>query len=315
VVHESGGLLEFLRSELPGQGRNAVKSLLTHHAVTVDGVVTSQFDHPLREGQTVAVSRPAGGGEAGGHNELTRAGIRILFEDESIIVIEKPAGLLSISTDKGDDVTANSLLWDHVKLQGPGRRVFVVHRLDREASGIMMYAKTFDAKQALQSEWNDMVVERAYLVVVEGVVEKPEGTVTTWLRENKTFHVHSSATPEGGQKAVTNYEVIGGTERFTLLEVKLETGRKNQIRVHMRELGHSVVGDKKYGAKGDPIGRVALHAFRLVFHHPSSGEIMRFETQIPPEFLRLTGSGVTPPPPVESRHGSRAGRRKRGKRA
>ncbi len=314
MVAEPGELLLFLRDRLTGKGRNAVKSLLAHHAVSIDGATVSRFDHPLSPGQKVTVIRPAGpanpavpgsraaaanagkgggkparGGLSGAEENISRAGMRILFEDESIAVVEKPVGLLSVATGKGDEKTAYNLLWDHVAKEGEGRRIFVVHRLDRDASGIMVFAKSAEVKRTLQSEWDEAVVERAYLVVVEGRLVEPSGTVTSWLRETKSLHIRSSKVPDDGKKAISHYRVMRGTPAYSLVEVTLETGRKNQIRVHMCDLGHPVVGDKKYGAQGNPIRRLALHAFRLVFRHPTSGALMRFESEVPREFLRLVG--------------------------
>ncbi|HUX12001.1 MAG TPA: RNA pseudouridine synthase [Spirochaetia bacterium] len=307
IVGEAGELLQFLRERLTGKGRNAVKSLLAHHAVSVDGATVSQFDHPLSAGQKVTVDRsgnpgnrevprnPAAGGKSirgrisGAEANILRAGMRILFEDESIAVVEKPAGLLSVATGKGDEQTAYNLLWDHVAKEGEGRRIFVVHRLDRDASGIMMFAKDPEVKKTLQSEWDESVVERSYLVVVEGQIAQPAGTITSWLRETKSLHIRSSRVPDDGKKAISHYRVVRSTPAYSLVEVTLETGRKNQIRVHMCDLGNPVVGDKKYGSEGNPIRRLALHAFRLVFRHPTSGELMRFETEVPREFLRLVG--------------------------
>ncbi|MCO5388226.1 MAG: RNA pseudouridine synthase [Desulfosporosinus sp.] len=162
-----------------------------------------------------------------------------------------------------------------------------MHRLDRETSGVMMFAKSEKVQQLLQKAWKEAVLERTYVVVVEGMVTKEEGTITSWLTESKAFIMYSSRTPNDGQKAITHYRVLKKNKHYSLLEVELETGRKNQIRVHMKDIGHSVIGDKKYGATKHPIGRIGLHARVLAFKHPITGEVVRYETDIPKEFLNL----------------------------
>lgn len=272
-------LLQFLLTQLPSKSRNNIKSLLAHQRVAVDNQVVSRFDHPLQIGQQVVVnwSRP--------DDQLQ--GVTILFEDRDIVVVEKPAGMLSIATAKEKERTAYSVLSEHVKKANPNDRIFVVHRLDRETSGVMMFAKSEKIKQALQSNWKDVILERIYLALVEGKVAKQQGTITSWLKESKSLIMYSSRTPNGGQKAVTHYRVIRQNKNFSLLEVNLETGRKNQIRVQMQDLGHSIIGDKKYGSTKNPINRLGLHARVLAFRHPVSGEVMRFVSEIPEPFLRL----------------------------
>jgi 23S rRNA pseudouridine1911/1915/1917 synthase len=179
------------------------------------------------------------------------------------------------------------MLSDHVKLRGSKNKIFVVHRLDRETSGLMMFAKSEEVKRILQSNWHDIVVERTYLAVVEGIPANEKGIITSYLRESKAMKVHSSQDPGAGEKAVTRYQVVKTGNGLSQLEVKPETGKKNQIRVHMQDLGHPIVGDKKYGSKVNPIGRLALHARVLAFNHPVNGEPMRFETSVPRKFDRL----------------------------
>ena len=208
--------------------------------------------------------------------EIRRAGdagpasgpAKIIFEDAHLIVIEKRAGLLSIATETEREKTAYSLLSEHVKRAHSRNRIFVIHRLDRETSGLMMFAKNQEVQAALQGDWAESVLERTYVAVVEGQPTKPQGTVTSWLKENKSLQMISSPTPNNGQKAVTHYRLLQGGSKYSLMELTLETGRKNQIRVHMQDLGHSVVGDKKYGAANNPIRRLALHAQVLAFRHP-----------------------------------------------
>ncbi len=198
-----------------------------------------------------------------------------------------PASLSFPSTEKQKDNTAYSILSSHVKKQDPRNRIFVVHRLDRETSGLMMFAKSEKIQKLLQESWNATIEERTYLAVVEGYVEKKQDTITSYLVESKALIVYSSKNPEVGQKAVTHYEVLKSNKNFSLLKVNLETGRKNQIRVHAKGMGHSVIGDEKYGAKTDPIKRLGLHAWVLAFKHPTTGKDFRFETEIPAKFTNL----------------------------
>jgi 23S rRNA pseudouridine1911/1915/1917 synthase len=273
--------LAFLLEQLPGLGRNKVKSLLEHGQVSVNGEVITRFDHPLEIGRQVVINR----------NKTVPAdeysGLKILFEDKAIIVIEKEAGLLSVASEKEKEKTAFRILSGHVKIQNLKNRIFTVHRLDRESSGVMMFAKTKEIQTALQENWEKAVRERLYTVVVEGRVRGKSDTITSWLKENKIHRMYSSPIPGDGQKSVTHYKVLKTNDKYSLLEVLLETGRKNQIRVHMQDIGHPVVGDEKYGAISNPLKRLGLHAHVLTFYHPVTGEEMRFESPVPKQFLRL----------------------------
>ncbi|MBP1762429.1 MAG: pseudouridine synthase, partial [Firmicutes bacterium] len=204
-----------------------------------------------------------------------------------IIVIDKPVGLLSMASDKEKVNTAYHQLTDHVRRDNPDNRIFIVHRLDRDTSGVMLFAKSEEVKHILQDSWKEMVVDRAYVAVVEGKVDKGEGEIRSWLKETKTRLMYASSQPGEGLEAISHYKVLRSSDAYSLLEIRLATGRKNQIRVHMQELGHSIVGDKKYGAHSNPLGRLGLHAHVLAFYHPVSREIMRFETEVPKKFNRL----------------------------
>ncbi|MHB1651555.1 MAG: RluA family pseudouridine synthase [Desulfitobacteriaceae bacterium] len=280
-VAEQSELMKLLLALMPDKGRNTIKSLLAHRQVMVDNKVITQYDHLLEIGQHVVVNWVKV------QEESQPEGLKILFEDPYLVIIEKEAGLLSIATAKERELTAYSILSEHVKKRDPKNRIFVLHRLDRETSGVMMFAKSQEVQQVLQNAWKEAVLERNYVVVVEGLVTKEQGTITSWLKESKTLVMYSSHSPNDGQMAVTHYQVLQKNKNYSLLEVKLETGRKNQIRVHMQDLGHSIIGDKKYGAMKSPIRRLGLHARVLAFRHPVTGEEVRFETQIPQEFLRL----------------------------
>lgn len=280
-VTEPVELMKFLMTKFPEKSRKDIKSLLAHRQISVGSEITSKFDYPLQEGQQVVVN----------WNkvliEKQPEGLNIVYEDPYLIIIEKQAGLLSIATDSEKEQTAYSILSDHVKKRDPKNKIFVLHRLDRETSGVMMFAKSEKIQQMMQKSWKETVLERTYVAVVEGSVNKEQGTITSWLTESKAFIMYSSRTPNGGQKAITHYKVLKKNKHYSLLEVNLETGRKNQIRVHMKDIGHSVIGDKKYGSTKQPIARLGLHARVLAFKHPISGEEVRYEASIPKEFLNL----------------------------
>ena len=274
-------LMKFLIEQMPDKSRNNIKSLLSHRQVLVDGQVVTKYNHPVKVGQEVSINW------ALVRDEKPVRGLHILYEDADIIIIDKPAGLLSIASDKEKERTAYHQLTEYVRTKDPENRIFIVHRLDRETSGVMLFAKNEDIKHSLQDNWKEAVVDRAYIAVVEGQVEKKEGKIRSWLQETKTRLVYSSSSPGEGQEAVTCYKVLETGAGYSLLEIRLETGRKNQIRVHMKDIGHSIIGDKKYGAMTNPIGRLGLHAHILAFYHPVSGELMRFETEVPKKFSQL----------------------------
>ncbi|MFA5659403.1 MAG: RNA pseudouridine synthase, partial [Oscillospiraceae bacterium] len=197
------------------------------------------------------------------------------------------AGLLSIATEKEKVFTAYHMMTEYVKLNNPQGRIYVVHRLDRDTSGVLMAAKNEKMKHALQDNWEELVTQRRYHALVEGRLDKKSGTITSWLKETKTMLVYSSMNDGDGLKAVTEFEVIKENNDYSLLDIQLHTGRKNQIRVHMKEQGHSVAGDKKYGARTNPIKRLGLHSYRLELKHPFNGEILCFEAKTPKCFSRV----------------------------
>ncbi|MEM1485482.1 RluA family pseudouridine synthase [Oscillospiraceae bacterium PP1C4] len=281
VVAEPSGLLDFLLLNLSNRSRNNVKSLLTHREVSVDKVVVTQYDYALREGQKVQISRSIN------REKSPEDVLNIIYEDHDMIVINKPSGLLSVATDKQEQLTAYHLLMDYVRKNNPKGRVFVVHRLDRDTSGVFMIAKNERIKLALQDNWGKIVSERGYIAIVEGHLKEQSGRIKSWLRETKTHLMYSSSVEGDGQESITNYQVIKQTPNYSMLDIRLETGRKNQIRVHMKDLGHPVVGDKVYGAKSNPLKRLGLHAHKLEFEHPFSHKVMSFEAQLPNNFLSL----------------------------
>ena len=274
-------LMEFLASKMPQASRTKLKSLLTKRVVFVDNVITTRYNFPLQPGMKVQISRDK-------HTHEFRSNLlRIVYEDAYLIVVEKREGLLSVGTEREREHTASTILNEYLRRQDRRSRVYVVHRLDRDTSGLMMFAKDEKTQHTLRDNWHELVFDRRYVAVVTGEMERDRGTVHSWLTD-RTLYVHSSPVDDGGKESVTHYRTIKRTKGLSLVELHLETGRKNQIRVHMQDLGHPVVGDGRYGLEDfNPIGRLALHAFKLCFHHPVTGEEMRFETPYPAEFKKL----------------------------
>lgn len=246
-VKEETQLLEFLISALPDVKRTVLKQMLAHNQVAVNGVPVKQYNQQLTAADEVKVNFTRE------FKLFYNRRLKIVYEDDDIIVVNKGYGLLSMGNDKVKDGTAYSILREYVKWGNPANKIFIVHRLDRDTSGLMMFAKTEDAKIAMQHNWNNMVLNRKYLAVVEGVPEESEGTIRSYLAENAQHEVYSTDKPEDGQLAVTRYTTLKRGSGYTLLEVELDTGRKNQIRVHLKELGYPISGDRKYGAS--EIGR------------------------------------------------------------
>lgn len=280
IVENNDTLLAFLLAILPNKSRKLLKAVLKDKQVTVDGTAVSQFDFPLLPGQRVEVSWQK-------KTFQQPHGLDILYEDRELIIIDKPSGLLTIATDKEKRKTAFAILSDYVKSEDPDNKIFVIHRLDRETSGLLMFAKNETIKRQIQESWTSTIDQRTYVGVVEGEVPQQEGTIVSWLNESKAFIVYSSPNPQHGRKAITRYQKLKANKAYSLMQLNLETGRKHQIRVHMQEIGHPIIGDTKYGSSVNPLRRLGLHAQVLAFTHPRTGKPCRFETDIPDKFLRL----------------------------
>lgn len=279
-------LMEFVMKQRPDVKRSDVKTWLKYGHLMIDGVVTTAFDAPVAPGQWVElnVARP--------FVVLRHPRVKLVYEDDDVIVVNKGYGLLSVSADNHrKEESAFSILRDYVKRQHPSNKLYVVHRLDRDTSGLMMFAKTEEAQDTLRHNWNNMVLERTYVAVLEGALRQDSGYVKSRLAENSQFVVYSTQEEGEGKLAVTHYKVLRRGNGFTLAEFSLDTGRKNQIRVHCKDLGHPIVGDRKYGARHSPISRLALHARTLRFAHPITRKDMRFETPVPARFLNLVKIG------------------------
>lgn len=277
-------LKAFILSAWPDLSGNRVNGLLHRGQVKLRGEVTTQFDAPVNEGDAVAINftRP--------YTVLRHPRLQLVYEDEYVVVVNKGYGLLSVSCGAAKpETTAYNIVKNYLKECDSRQKVFIVHRLDRDTSGLMMFAKTPEAKEAMQHNWNNMVLERKYVAVVEGNVENDEGVIRSYLGETSAHEVFSTQDPQQGKLAVTRYKVLARGQGRSLVEYSLDTGRKNQIRVHSRELGHPIVGDRRYGASQSPIGRLCLHARTLRFVHPQSRNDMNFQLPVPAKFLKLVG--------------------------
>ncbi|MBD5186325.1 MAG: RluA family pseudouridine synthase [Bacteroidales bacterium] len=280
---EPARLIDFLISAMPQRTRTTVKELLRHQQVAVNGEPLTLATTEVKSGDTVKVNlvRP--------FIKFYNRRMKMVYEDDDVIVVNKGYGLLSMGTDKIKEGTAYSILREYVKWSDPRKKLFIIHRLDRDTSGLMMFAKNTEAKETMQHNWNNMVLNRTYVCVVEGIVEEDSGTIRSYLTENSRHEVYSTPEPESPESklAVTRWKVLARGKGRTLLEVELDTGRKNQIRVHMKEMGHPIVGDRRYGAGPSPIHRLCLHAATLRFVHPVTRRDMNFSTPVPAAFRTL----------------------------
>ncbi|MBQ9666379.1 MAG: RluA family pseudouridine synthase [Bacteroidaceae bacterium] len=289
VVKEPAELLPFLLTTISGISRTKAKEYLSQRMVYVNNQIVTQFNHPLQKGQIVQV--------ASNRHKRTVASkmVKIVYEDAFLIVVEKKEGILTNSVPGDRRESVKTILDEYVKRQSKAFAVHTIHRLDKGTSGLLLFAKRRDIQKIFVDNWRDIVADRRYVAVVQGDMEQNSGTITSWLQDNKMFVTYSSPTDNGGKLAITHYRTLKRKNGFSLVELKLETGRKNQIRVHMQDIGHPIVGDYKYGyqASEEPIvttkerPRIHLHAFRLAFRHPITGESLKFETPYPESFTAL----------------------------
>jgi 23S rRNA pseudouridine1911/1915/1917 synthase len=276
-VKQPAKLLDFVMTTLDGISRNKAKSILTHGGVTVDNRVQSHVDYPLDPGAIVKIQRHAR------PSSMRNPYYHIVYEDQWIVVVDKQQGVLSMPVGAGS-LNMKTMLDRHFTETRQRCTAHVVHRLDARTSGLMVYAKSIDVQQQMTADWHATIIDRRYVAVVEGVMEEPQGRIESWLHDTESMVVVSSPVDDGGKWAATEWELVEQAEERSLLFLHLLTGRKNQIRVHMADIGHPVVGDGKYGHQDDPGNRMCLHAFRLAFHHPVTGEPLYFETPIPRYF-------------------------------
>ncbi len=282
-VDEQNEVLPFLQEKLGIASKKKIRKLIRFGSVTLGGEIVERPDLAVFPGQVVEVRRPKPG-------DRQTPAFSILYEDPYLIAVEKPTGLLSISTDTEKSDTFYRAVNRHVEVRSRGRkRIFIIHRLDREASGVMLFAKTEEVKRRLQETWHQS--EKRYYALVEGHPSEKEGALQSWLREDSFHRVSSCSGGPHARYAVTHYRQVKASAKYTLLDIRLETGRKHQIRVHLSELGHPVAGDKRYGAKTNPFRRLALHAYSLTFVHPVSRERITLVSPPPKAFERLEKVG------------------------
>ena len=279
TVSASGPLLHALEVLIPGAARRTLRQMLSQRRVRVNGEVRVDARHPIRPGDVVEIV-------AAGVSAKLSYGLEVLYEDDDIIVVHKPVNLLTVATAGERDRTVYACLRAGLKERNPGGKIFVVHRLDKFASGILVFAKSERVQSLLKGIFQRHDIQRKYWAIVEGLVEKNQGTIQSRLVENRMMRMHSTDDKTRGKLAVTHFRVLRRARGISSLEVTLETGRKNQIRVHLAEMGHPIAGDRAYGSTKDPLKRLGLHAFHLGFRHPVTGEPMLFQTDPPPEFTR-----------------------------
>lgn len=280
TVEEDAQLLDWLIANLKGLSRNKVKDTLHGRGIKVNGKIVTQFDYPLTRGMKISVSKSK-------KNDTFKSRyVNLVYEDPYLVVIEKKPGILSMAAGH-KSLNVKTVLDDYFRQTKQRCTAHVVHRLDRDTSGLMVYAKDMQTEQTLEHEWHDIVYDRRYVAVVSGEMEEDEGTIANWLKDNKAYVTYSSPVDNGGKYAVTHFHVLDRTTEHSLVEYKLETGRKNQIRVHSADMNHPVCGDVKYGNGDDPIHRLCLHAYMLHFFHPVTRARMEFETPIPSQFRML----------------------------
>ena len=279
TVREEMPLLEWMIAHLKGS-RTKLKATLQGRGVKVNDKYVTQFDFVLKPGMRVSISKSKR------NDKFKSRYVKLVYEDPYLVVVEKNVGILSMAAGHSS-LNVKSVLDDYFQRTRQQSRAHVVHRLDRDTSGLMIYAKDMKTEQILEHQWHDIVYDRRYVGVVSGVMEESNGTIANWLKDNKAYITFSSPVDNGGKYAVTHFNVLQRSQDYSLVEYRLETGRKNQIRVHSADMGHPICGDVKYGNGDDPLHRLCLHAFKLCFNHPITGERMEFETPIPSSFKSL----------------------------
>lgn len=269
VVKKEEELLQFLYNNLDKYTKKEIKNLLIHGSVLVDSHVVTKHNYLLKNNQIVKINI---------YNKSKN--IDIIYEDDDIIVVNKKEGILTISTDNNNEITMYNLVSEYVKNKNKKNKIFIIHRLDKETSGVLMFAKNDKTKYLYQDNWDNIVIKREYIAIVNGKT-KNSGTIKSYLTENKNHYVYSS---NNGKLAITHYKKIKENNNYTWLLIDIDTGRKNQIRVHLKELGNPIVGDIKYGKKNIKYNRLCLHASKLIITNPITKKIMEFEANIPLEF-------------------------------
>ena len=279
-VMQDDTLLNFLLNNVK-ESRSKIKATLQGRGIKVNGKTVTQFDFPVAKGTKIDVSKTKRN-----NDKLKSRYVKIVYEDQYLVVIEKNIGILSMAAGH-KSLNVKAVLDDYFKKSRQRCTAHVVHRLDRDTSGLMIYAKDMETEQILEHNWHDIVFDRRYVAVLSGEMEEHEGTIENWLKDNKAYVTYSSPVDNGGKYAITHFRTLDRTTEHSLVEFKLETGRKNQIRVHSADMNHPVCGDVKYGNGDDPIHRLCLHAYMLCFYHPVTHQPMEFQTMIPAQFRHI----------------------------
>ena len=279
IVKKESKLLEYLLNNVKDLSNNKIKSLLKYKQITVNGKKITAFDYVLNKDDIVMV------GTTSKQEVLSKEKLSIIYEDKELIVVNKPHGLLSISTNELDEETLYEQVTKYIKSKNNKDRIFIVHRLDKETSGIIIFAKNEIIKEQLQEKWNNIVTKRCYYAIVEGILKEKNKTIKSLLFEDKNHMVYSNK--KEGKEAITEYKVLKENNEYSLLDVNILTGRKNQIRVHMSDIGHPIIGDTKYYSKKRPLKRLGLHAYRIELIHPVTKKRINFTTPIPAKFKDL----------------------------
>ena len=279
-VMQDDTLLNFLLNNVK-ESRSKIKATLQGRGIKVNGKTVTQFDFPVAKGTKIDVSKTKRN-----NDKLKSRYVKIVYEDQYLVVIEKNIGILSMAAGH-KSLNVKAVLDDYFKKSRQRCTAHVVHRLDRDTSGLMIYAKDMETEQILEHNWHDIVFDRRYVAVLSGEMEEDEGTIENWLKDNKAYVTYSSPVDNGGKYAITHFRTLDRTTEHSLVEFKLETGRKNQIRVHSADMNHPVCGDVKYGNGDDPIHRLCLHAYMLCFYHPVTHQPMEFQTMIPAQFRHI----------------------------
>lgn len=279
-VEKGGPLLEWLLENIKGSSRSKIKATLQGRGIRVDGKTVTKFDFDLKPGMRVGVSKSK-------KNDTFKSKyLKIVYEDRYLVVVDKNIGILSMAAGHSS-LNVKTVLDEYFHATRQNCQAHVVHRLDRDTSGLMIYAKDKQTEMELERDWHRTVYDRRYVALVSGEMEEDEGTVANWLKDNKAYITYSSPTDNGGKYAVTHFHTLRRSTAYSLVEFRLETGRKNQIRVHTADMGHPVCGDIKYGNGDDPCQRLCLHAYVLCFYHPVTHQRMEFETPVPAVFNRV----------------------------
>ncbi len=280
TVDRSASLLEWLLDHVKGESKSKIKATLQNRGIKVGSKTITRFDYPLKPGMRISVSKNKR------NNTFHSRWLKIIYEDSYLIVIEKTVGILSMAAGHSS-LNVKTILDQYFEETKQHCQAHIVHRLDRDTSGLMIYAKNKETELALEENWHQTVYDRRYVAVVSGEMEEDDGTISNWLKDNKAYVTYSSPVDNGGKYAVTHFHVLSRSADYSLVEFRLETGRKNQIRVHTADMGHPVCGDIKYGNGKDPLHRLCLHAYVLCFIHPMTHERMEFQTPIPGNFRHL----------------------------